>query len=114
MAVSTGKVMRCSVSSGEYPGARVLIWTWTLVMSGTASIGRRWKFQAPKATAPSASKRTSQRCCSETAMRRSIMLGLALAHLRLHDEAVFRDVMLSGRKAGPDLDMARIGIAKLH
>src|SRR3954451_14788194 len=83
-------------------------------MSGTASIGRRWKFHAPKATAPSASSRTSQRCGSETAMRRSIMLGLALAHLRLHDEAVFRALMLAARYPGLDLDMARVGIARLH
>lgn len=39
IAVSIGKVMRCSVSSGENPAAPVLICTWTLVMSGTASIG---------------------------------------------------------------------------
>ena len=26
---------------GEKPGASLLIWTWTLVMSGTASMGRR-------------------------------------------------------------------------
>ncbi|MNW19642.1 hypothetical protein D3C71_2197270 [compost metagenome] len=39
IAVSMAKVMRCSVSSGEKPAAWVLICTWTLVMSGTASIG---------------------------------------------------------------------------
>jgi len=43
MTVSTGKVMRCSASSGEYPGAPVLIWTWTLVMSGVASMDSRVK-----------------------------------------------------------------------
>jgi len=31
-------VTRCSASNAEYPGARVLICTWTLVMSGVASI----------------------------------------------------------------------------
>ena len=42
MAVSMGKVMRCSVSSGEKPGAAELICTCTLVMSGTASMGSFW------------------------------------------------------------------------
>ena len=41
MAVSTAKLTRCSASSGEYPGAWVLICTCTFVMSGTASIGSR-------------------------------------------------------------------------
>jgi len=42
MTVSIGYVTRCSVSRGEYPAACVLIWTWTFVMSGTASIGNFW------------------------------------------------------------------------
>ncbi|MNP75455.1 hypothetical protein D3C76_1725180 [compost metagenome] len=42
IAVSMGKVMRCSVSSGEKPAAEVLICTWTLVISGTASMGSFW------------------------------------------------------------------------
>jgi hypothetical protein len=41
ITLSIGKLMRCSTSSGEMPGAAVLICTWTLVMSGTASIGSR-------------------------------------------------------------------------
>ena len=49
MAVSTGKVIRCSASKGEKPGASVLICTWTLVMSGTASIGSRVSCQTPTA-----------------------------------------------------------------
>ncbi len=40
-AVSTGKVTCFSISSGESAGARTLICTWLLVMSGTASIGSR-------------------------------------------------------------------------
>jgi hypothetical protein len=41
IAVSIANVMRCSASSGENPGASVLICTCTFVMSGTASIGSR-------------------------------------------------------------------------
>jgi hypothetical protein len=40
-AVSTVNVTCFSISTGENEGSRVLIWTWLLVMSGTASIGRR-------------------------------------------------------------------------
>ena len=40
MAFSTGIVMNCSTSSGPSAGALVRAITWTLVMSGTASIGR--------------------------------------------------------------------------
>ena len=37
------------MSSGPRLGATVLIWTCLLVMSGTASMGRRVSCQAPKA-----------------------------------------------------------------
>ena len=40
IAFSTGIVMNCSTSSGPSAGALVSAMTWTLVMSGTASIGR--------------------------------------------------------------------------
>jgi hypothetical protein len=43
MAHSIGKVIRRSTSTGESAFTGVLIWTWTLVISGTASIGRRPK-----------------------------------------------------------------------
>src|SRR5258708_6111124 len=38
MAVSVGNLMRRSTSTGDYPGARLLIRTWTLVMSGPAAL----------------------------------------------------------------------------
>ena len=47
MAVSTGKVTRFSISTGESEASEVLIWTWLLVMSGTASIGSWVNCQAP-------------------------------------------------------------------
>jgi hypothetical protein len=40
IAVSTGNVTNCSTSSGARPGLSVSTWTCTVVMSGTASIGR--------------------------------------------------------------------------
>jgi hypothetical protein len=39
MARSTGMLMYCSTSTGDRAGAAVMIWTWMLVTSGTASIG---------------------------------------------------------------------------
>ena len=41
IAPSTGIDSRLSTSSGLRAGASVMTWTWTLVRSGTASIGRR-------------------------------------------------------------------------
>ena len=40
IARSTGTVTYCSTSTGDSAGAAVITWTWTFVMSGTASIGR--------------------------------------------------------------------------
>src|SRR3954465_7230455 len=105
--------MRCSASSGDRPGARVLIWTCTLVTSGTASIGRRVKFQAPNAPAARANRTTSHRWRMETRSRASIMVGVSLAHLRLHHITVLGDVALADRKTCADLHEFRVGIAKL-
>ncbi len=65
-------------------------------MSGTASIGSRVKFQAPKAAAASETSSTSQRWRTANARIASIMLGLPLAHLGFHHKAVLGDVMLAG------------------
>ena len=73
MAVSIGKVMRCSASRGEKPGASVLICTWTFVMSGVASIGRRWKLQTPTIEETITSARTIHRKRIDSAMMRSSM-----------------------------------------
>jgi hypothetical protein len=73
MAVSIGKVIRCSTSSGEYPGAFVLIWTWTFVMSGTASIGRRIKFHTPSPAISSTPIITSHRWRTENKRMASII-----------------------------------------
>src|SRR3546814_3001866 len=75
MAVSTGKVTRCSASSGEKPAASLLICTWTLVMSGVASIGRRWKLQAPIAQSSATAARMAQRNWIAAAMMRSSSAG---------------------------------------
>ena len=45
--VSMGKVTCVSTCEGESAAALVLIWTCVLVMSGTASIGRRTRLNAP-------------------------------------------------------------------
>src|SRR5215203_2070156 len=60
-AVSIGKVICFSISIGVSAGAIALIWTWTLVTSGTASIGNRVSDQKPEAAAASVTSTTSQR-----------------------------------------------------
>jgi len=51
MAISTGRVICFSISSGPRFGATVLICTCTGVVSGKASTGRRRSAQAPAAKA---------------------------------------------------------------
>ena len=60
-AVSIGKVTCFSISTGESEGATVLICTWLLVMSGTASIGSRLSDHTPNAEAAKVRRTTSQR-----------------------------------------------------
>src|SRR5581483_3953844 len=57
---SMGKVMRCSISRGERPVILVFTCTWTLVISGTASMGRREKFNSPSAAMPTVRKTTNR------------------------------------------------------
>ena len=65
IAFSTGIVMNCSTSSGPSAGALVSAMTWTLVMSGTASIGRRSREYAPEAMRPTRARITNSRFLSE-------------------------------------------------
>ena len=109
MAVSTGKVIRCSASSGEKPGASVLIWTWTLVMSGVASIGRRWKLQTPTAADTATSASTIQRSRIEAAMMRSSMVAPLVVvaraghfDVRADEEGAVGDVFGAWLEAGQD------------
>ncbi len=60
-AVSTGNVTCFSISIGESDGTIVLICTWLLVMSGTASIGSWRSDRTPTATMTSVSITMSQR-----------------------------------------------------
>src|SRR6266540_4948741 len=60
-AVSRATVTCFSISTGVNAGATALTWTWTLVTSGTASIGNRVSDQKQDAAAVSVTSRTSQR-----------------------------------------------------
>src|SRR5882724_5229391 len=88
-AVSIGNVTCFSISIGLSAGARALIWTWTLVTSGTASIGSRVSDQAPDTTATAVASTTSHRRRTENARTCSIIasvLGRRLQQLRLEQE----------------------------
>src|SRR5713101_5404411 len=90
-AVSSGNVTCFSISIGESAGAMALIWTWTLVMSGTASIGSLVRDQAPEIAAARVKSRTSQRRRIENARIRSmipLVLDLPFEELRLEPKAV--------------------------
>src|SRR5437867_6658506 len=67
-SVSRGNVTSFSISSGASAGTSVFTWTWTLVMSGTASIGSRAADHRPTAERATAAKRTKARCRSEASI----------------------------------------------
>ena len=65
IAFSTGIVMNCSTSAGPIAGALVSAITWTLVTSGTASIGRLSKEYTPEPIRPKSTKTINSRFLSE-------------------------------------------------
>src|SRR5215216_6625308 len=71
-AVSIGKVTCFSISIGDSAGATPLTWTWTLVTSGTASIGSRDRDHRPETAAAIVATTTSQRRRTANARMRSI------------------------------------------
>src|SRR3977135_4391053 len=112
-AVSIGNVTCFSISIGESDGATALTWTWTLVTSGTASIGSLVRDQAPEIVAASVKSKTSQRRWTENARMRSIIsvFGRALHELGLERKRVGRGNDLARLKAFCDLREAIIGAA---
>ena len=72
-AVSSATVICFSISIGVNAGAVALIWTWTLVTSGTASMGSLVSDQNPETAAARAIKRISHRRWTEKSMMRSII-----------------------------------------
>src|SRR6476661_946847 len=89
MARSTAVLTYCSTSTGDSAGAAVMIWTWTFVTSGTASIGRSMAELTPAITSSAVPSRTSARCRSDhptmAVSRRTLLL---LAEGALHDRAL--------------------------
>src|SRR5947209_20309255 len=76
--VSIGNVTCFSISMGESAGAIAFIWTWTLVTSGTASIGSLVKDQAPEMSAATVISTTSQRRRTDHTRIRSIIQSSAV------------------------------------
>src|SRR5512134_3666389 len=107
MAASIGYVTNCSISTGPRAGALVRTCTWTLVMSGTASIGSWVSAYPPPTTTRTAAIRTSGRFSRLQSTRRlSISMVLrerGLRELRLQDEAAFGDHDVACLHAGQDL-----------
>jgi hypothetical protein len=72
MAVSIGKVISRSTSSGDMPCASATMVTDGAVRSGKTSTGARDAVQPPHASASAAAASTSRRLCSDQPMMRSI------------------------------------------
>src|SRR5262245_45815145 len=110
-AVSTTNVTCRSISNGDREASTVLIWTCTLVMSGTASIGRRVRQYAPKVARMSTARTTVPRRSMEkvrirASMARSSVLVLvvaALPELGFHQVRAGGGDALAGGQAGGNL-----------
>src|SRR5262249_47200275 len=118
-AVSIGNVICFSISAGDSAGAKVLICTCLLVMSGTASIGSLVSAKAPRHAAMAASTTTTQRRRMEKSMTHAIMSvltfrSLGLFQFGLQREGVGDGIGLAGRKAADDLDIVIVLAAGLH
>src|SRR3546814_17484451 len=113
--------MRCSSSSGGYPGASVWTCTWTFVMSGTALIGRRPEFQMPSPVVPSTRSRTSQRCAIAARMIRSsmgassvVVAGAGFFDVGLDQEALLGHVVRAWLESPEHLDPLAVASAQFQ
>src|ERR1700752_18177 len=118
-AVSIGKVICFSISTGDNAGAMVLICTCLLVMSGTASIGSFVSAKAPKAAVMTPRVTTTQRRRMAKSMTLSIMSVLAFRSfafflLGLQREGVGDGIGLAGRKPAEDFDVVIVLAAGAH
>src|SRR4051812_32769634 len=117
IARSTGTVTYCSTSIGESAGAGVMICTWTLVMSGTASMGRSTAERTPTMIRRAVARRTIARWRSDQAtMRPRKITSLLLAEGALQDRALEREDavdnhLLAGAQAAQDFDATAGGAA---
>src|SRR6266853_1816078 len=117
-ATSMGKVTCFSISKGDRAGAKALIWTWTLVISGTASIGSLVSDHAPHAAAATVKSRTSHRFRTEKARTRSIIarsiLGQRFQQLGLEQECIAHGNHLARAKPRHHLDDAVVALTEDH
>src|SRR3954452_6328638 len=121
MARSTGTVTYCSTSTGESAGAAVITWTWTLVTSGTASIGNSRAERTPATTNSSVAAITIARWRRDQATT----LVSSTISLLLFAEGALEDGALEGEDAvdhhplavaqpTQDLDASRRSPAQRH
>src|ERR1700686_1645689 len=117
-ATSIGNVTCFSTSRGDSAGAKALTWTWTLVISGTASMGRTVKAQAPDRAAAIVNSSTCQRRRTEKARTHSIIassiLGQALEEFGLERESVRDRNRFAAANAGQDLADAAVALSQRY
>src|SRR3954468_6253244 len=109
IARSTGTVTYCSTSMGDRAGAAVMTWTCTLVMSGTASIGRSKADRTPSAASKAVAISTRARWASDhptiqSRRRTSVLLPEgAFQDRALQRETALDDHLLTHPEAAQDL-----------
>jgi len=116
-AVSSATVTCFSISTGVSAGAVAFTWTWTLVTSGTASIGSFVRDHKPDAAATSVTSRTSHLRRIEKSTILSIIVSVLVAGLRqfrLQRERVRNGHGFAGREPRNDLDGLAIALAEYN
>src|SRR5882757_1167 len=114
-AVSSATVTCFSISTGVSAGAVAFTWTWTLVTSGTASIGSFVRDHKPDAAATRVTSRTSHLRRIEKSTILSIIVSVLVAGLRqfrLQRERVRNGHGFAGREPRNDLDGLAIALAE--
>src|SRR3984893_300869 len=114
-AVSSATVTCFSISTGVSDGAVALTWSWTLVTSGTASIGSFVRDQKPDAAVTRVTSRTSHLRRTEKSTILSIIGSVLFARLgqfRLQGKRVRCRDGLAGRETGDDLDGLVVALAE--
>src|SRR6185436_16694388 len=114
------------MSSGGRPSTGQLIWTWTFVMSGTASIGSRLRLNTPNTASAAVTTTTDHRWITEKRSTRSrsvcacgrlasvLMAARFLLELGLEPERTLGHDARARLEAGEDLGRRSVAAADAH
>src|SRR6266849_3484262 len=119
---SMGKVICCSISSELSDGAVVLIWTWTGVVSGKASMSRWASAKTPAAALAATARITQKRCRSEKSITQfstglpphGVVAGSPTGLLLLAVRSALAEIVLEQLRAEHAAASGRDDLARQH